>query len=104
MGDERCGIYLSLFDQTEYLGAIASIHSTCLESQILTIHVGQRKHLRTVVEGYDGDHSIGACALPCQAEAIVRTSYFYYHIGASMKAVRKYKVLTRVGSVTNTSG
>ena len=57
MRDERSGVNLSRFNKAKNFLAIASIYATGFESEILAIHIGQRKHLRLVVKGhhrYDG--------------------------------------------------
>ena len=65
MRDERSGVNLSLFNQAKNFLAIASIYTTGLESEILAIHVGQRKNLRLVVEGYHGNDGIRTGTVPC---------------------------------------
>ena len=94
MRDKRRDINLSRLYQTENLGTIASIHSTGLESQILTIHIGQRKYLRIIIKRHNRNHRIGTGTFPRQAESVSGSCHFQHDISASVIAVTKYKLLT----------
>ena len=80
--DKRRGINLSRLYQTENLGTIASIHSTGLESQILTIHIGQRKYLRLIIKRHNRNHRIGTGTFPRQAESVSGSCHFQHDISA----------------------
>ncbi len=94
MRDERSGVNLSCFNKAKHLLAIASIHATRFEREVLAIHIGQRKHLRLVVEGYHGNDGIRTSTLPRQTEGVVGTSHFEYSIGSTMVAIPENKILT----------
>ena len=65
MRDERSGVNLSRFNKAKNFLAIASIHATRFEREVLAIHIGQRKHLRLFVEGYHRYDGIRTGTLPC---------------------------------------
>ena len=50
--DEGSGVDLADFNQTKHLLAVATIHTTGLEGEVLAIHIGQGKDLRLVVKGH----------------------------------------------------
>ena len=37
--DERCGVYLTLLDELQDFLALKAIHTSCLESEILAVHL-----------------------------------------------------------------
>lgn len=64
VGDKRCSVNQSLLDQREYLRTVAFIHTASLESEVLTVHIWKRKHLRTVIKCDYCDDCIRAGRLP----------------------------------------
>ena len=94
MRDEWSGVNLSRFNQAKDFLAIASIHATGLEGEILAIHVWQRKNLRLVIKGYNGNYGIRTGTLPRQAEGIVGSSHLEHSIGSSVVAMFQYKLIT----------
>ena len=97
VGDERRGVYPSFGYQAENFRTVASVHSAGLEGQVLAIHVGQGQHLRPVVQGHDGDHRIGAGALPGQAERIVGSGHFEHHVGPAVRTMSEHLLPARLG-------
>ena len=65
MRDEWRGVNLSLLNQAKHFLAIASVHTTGLEGEVLAIHIGQRKHLGLVIKSHHRYNSIRAGTLPC---------------------------------------
>lgn len=49
MRDQRSGIDQAAFDQREDFSTVTAIHSTGLESEILSLHLRKRQSLRLVV-------------------------------------------------------
>ena len=39
VGDERCGVYLALLDELQNLFTVTAIHTSCLEIEILAVHL-----------------------------------------------------------------
>ena len=87
MGDERCGVYPTLFYEAEDLLTIATIHATGLEGEVLAVHIGQRKNLRLVVKSHYGNDGIRTGSLPCEAEGVIGSGHLKYSVGSSMIAV-----------------
>ena len=98
VGDEWGGVDFALLDEAKHFLAVAAVNAASLEGEVLAIHVGQGEHLWLVVEGYDGDDGVGACALPSQAERVLGSSHFQHAVGSAMVAVISYKLLALVGS------
>ena len=98
MGDERCGVYPTLFNQAKDFPAIATVHATSLEDEVLAIHVWQRKHLWLVVEGHHGDNGIGSGTLPREAESAIGSGHFKHTVGSAMAAMLQDKVLAFLGN------
>ena len=100
MGDEGRGIDTALSYETKYLGAVAAVHPTCLEYQVLAVHVGQWKDLGTGIHGDNGHYGIGTGTLPGHAEGFLRTGHFQDGIGSSVSTQTRQCS----GSVTVTPG
>ena len=94
MRDERRGVNPSFGNEAEDFGTVASVHPARLEGEVLAVHIGQRKHLRTVVERHDGDRGIGAGTLPRQAEGVVGSRHLQHHIGTTVVGVRADELRT----------
>ena len=97
VGDEWGGVDFALLDEAKHFLAVATVNAASLEGEVLAIHVGQGEHLWLVVEGYDGDDGVGACALPCQLESGGSASHFKHTVGTAMVAVALHEVHTFVG-------
>ena len=49
VGDERCGVYLALLDELQDLFTVTAIHTSCLESEVLALHLWEWKHLSFII-------------------------------------------------------
>ena len=94
MCNERRSVNLSLRYQPENFGTVATVYSACLEGEVLAVHVGQGKYLRTVIQSHNGHNGIRTSALPSQLEGIIGSGHFNDYIGSSMRAVGFHKLLT----------
>ena len=105
MRDERGGVNLSCFNKSKNFLAIATIHATSLKGEVLSVHLGQRKDLRLVVEGHRRYDGIGAGTLPRKSEGIVSSGHFKHTVGSTVVAMLQDKVLALFGvSKRSTSG
>ena len=95
--DEGSGVDLADFNQTKHLLAVATIHTTGLEGEVLAIHIGQGKHLGLVVKGNHGYNSIGSGTLPSQAEGVISPSHFEHAVGSPVVAMLQYELLALFG-------
>ena len=71
--NQWCRVNLARLDKAQNLRAIAAVHATRFEGQILTVHLGQRQHLRLIVQRHNRHNCIRTSALPREAEGILRT-------------------------------
>lgn len=78
--------------QTQDFGAVAAIHAAGLKGQIFAIHIGQRQHLRSVVQRNDGDDCVGARAFPCQPETVLCACDLEHDIRAAVTAVMPHEL------------
>ena len=62
MRDEWRGIDLPLRDEPHDLAALAAVHAARLEGEVLPVHIGERQHLRRVVQRRDDNDGVGARA------------------------------------------
>ena len=97
VGDEWGGVYLSLLNKAEHLLAVATIHATCLEGEVLAVHLWQGQHLRFVIESHHGDCGVWSGAAPCQLECIPGASHLQHAVGTAVVAVLAHKLLALIG-------
>ena len=76
-------VNLARLDEAQNLCTIAAVHAARFEGQVLAVHLGQRQHLRLIVERHNRHNRIRASALPRQAKSILCTRNFEYHISTS---------------------
>ena len=93
MCDKGRSVNLSVGYQAKNFGTIAAVHASSLEREVLTIHVRQREHLRTVVKGHHGNNRIRTGTLPSQAESVIGTSHFDDYIRSAMRTLLTDKIL-----------
>ena len=93
MGDEGCSINLALGYEFQNFLAIAAIYASCLESEILAIHLRERQHLRFIIEGNYCHDGIWTCTLPCELEGVVGSCHFENSVSTAMVAVLDDEVL-----------
>ena len=98
MRDERSGVYPAVLDESEYLLAVATVHPSRLEGEVLAIHPRQRQHLGFIVESHDRHDGIGAGALPRQLEGILAPGHLQHPVGSSMVTVPQDEVKAFPGS------
>ena len=87
MGYEWRGVYPALFNQRQYLLAVASVHTAGLEGEVLSVHIRKRKNLRLVIESHYRDNGVRPCALICQTEGPFCSGDFQYSVSSSMFAL-----------------
>ena len=93
MGNKRSGINLSLFNQTEDLSTVTAVYTSCFESQILAIHLRQRKKQRFVIKSHNRDYRIGTGTVPRHPETIFGPRHFQNNISSTVITVLEYKLL-----------
>ena len=98
VGDERCGVNLSLLDELQDLFTVTAIHTSCLESEVLAVHLRQRQHLRLIIKGYNGYDSIRTSTLPSELECVVCSSNFKNSVRTAMIAVLDNELMALFGS------
>ena len=49
VGDEWCGVNLALLDELQDLFTVTAIHTSCLESEVLAVHLRQRQQLWFII-------------------------------------------------------
>ena len=91
MGDERLGVQFPLRDETQRFLAVAAVHATGLEGEILAVHIRQRQDLGLVIQCHHRHDGVGSCALPRQPEGSVRPCHFQHHICPAVVAVGTHK-------------
>ena len=47
--DERCGVNLSLLDELQDFRTVTPIHTSCLENEVLAVHLRQRQQLWFII-------------------------------------------------------
>ena len=92
MRDQRGGIQLARGNVPQDGRAVAAVHAASLERQVFAVHVGQRQHLRLVVQRNDRDDRVRAGALPCEAEAVRCARTFDHDVRAAVAAVVAHKL------------
>ena len=86
MRNQWRGVNLARLDKAQNLRTIAAVHAARFEDQILAVHLGQRQHLRLIVQRHNRHNRIRASALPRQAEGILRTRNLQHNISTSTLA------------------
>ena len=94
MGNERRCIDSSLFNETENLCTITTIHASRFEGKILAIHIRQGEYLRLIIQCDNSDYGIGSGTFPGQLKCILPTRYFQDPIGSAMITMPQYELLT----------
>ena len=46
---KRCGVNLALLDEVQALLAVTAIHTSCLEGEVLAVHLWEWKHLSFII-------------------------------------------------------
>ena len=94
MSDQRRCINLALLDQTEDFRAVAAVHTSGLEGQILAVHIGQRECLRLVIESNYRHNSIRSGTHPRKLEGVLRSGNLQKYICAAVIRVGVDIILT----------
>ena len=97
MGNERGCINLAFCNEFQHFLAVASIHTSCLESEVLAIHLWKRQHLSFIVEGNDRNDGIWTGTLPSELECVIGSSHFKNSVSSTMVAVDFSQTMIRFG-------
>ena len=98
VGDERCGVYLALLDELQDFLAVAAIHTSSLEGEVLAVHLWEWKHLSFIIEGNYRNYGIRTGTLPCKLESVVCSSYFKNSVSTTIDTVFDNELLALFGS------
>ena len=90
--DERSGVEQPFFYQFQDFRAVASVYPSCLECQVLPVHVGKRQDLRSVIHGDYGDDGVRPGAFPGHSECFRSSGYFYYAVCPAMVTVCGHEI------------
>ena len=96
--DERCGVYLALLDELQDFLAVAAIHTSCLEGEVLAVHLWEWKHLSFILEGNYRNYGIWTSTLPSELECVVCSSYFKNSVSTTIDTVFDNELLALFGS------
>ena len=87
MGNEWCRIDLTFGYQAKNLCTVASVYTTGLESQVLSIHPRQRQYLLLLIESDNRDDGIRSGTTPCQFKGVLASGNLNDTVGATTVVV-----------------
>ena len=96
--DERCGVNLTLLDELQDLFTVTAIHTSCLEGEVLAVHLWEWKHLSFIIEGNYRNYGIWTSTLPSELECVVCSSYFKNSVSTTIDTVFDNELLALFGS------
>ena len=84
---QRSGVEPAASDQRQDFRTFASVYASCLESEVLAVHLRQRQALGLSVHRDYRHRGVRPRTLPCETEALLRARQFYYRVCPSVPAV-----------------
>ena len=91
MRDERGSIDLAGGNQPQQRIAVTAIHTAGFEGQVFAVHIGQRKHLRGIIQRHNRDCCIRPGTFPRKAEAVRRAGDLEHYIRSAVTTVAAHK-------------